>query len=147
MNEFSEMASFRDDEMPMGRDPVRALLLDDDRDDVMIIQTLTARSKQIELQVRATRSIVDARMALAETRFDILFVDYWLGAETSIAFIHEVTQTENIPCILMTGLDTPEIRRCAFRAGVAGFLAKDDISIQAIDGVTLTALRQGGRMG
>jgi hypothetical protein len=38
------------------------------------------------------------------------------------------------------------VRRVAFRAGVAGFLAKDELSIQAIESVTLTVLRGTGKM-
>jgi len=146
MSDFIDMRSFREAEMPPGRDPVQALLLDDDSDDTFIMRSLTAKSKQIDISLRASRSVEDARTALAERRFDILFVDYWLGTETSIAFIHDLTQVSDTPCILVTTLDTPEIRRCAFRAGVAGFLSKDDLSIQAIESVILTVLHRSGRI-
>ena len=133
-------------ELPRARDPVRALLIDDDNADISIMRLLSARSKQMDFFLKSCKSTPDARDALAASRFDILYVDYWLGEETSISFIHDVTQEYDVPCILVTGLDTPDIRRLAFRAGVAGFLAKDELSIQAIEAVTLTVLRPRGRM-
>jgi len=67
-------------------------------------------------------------------------VDYWLGLETSIPFIHGFAQKTQTPCILLTSLDEPDIRRIAFRAGVEGFLSKQEISTQAIESVTLAVL-------
>jgi DNA-binding NarL/FixJ family response regulator len=146
MSDLDQMLSFREEEMPPGRDAVRALVLDDDSVDVSIMRRLSLKSRQIELYLHACGSIADAQRALAKARFDILYVDYWLGEGTSIAFIHDVARRRQIPCILMTGSDTPEVRRVAFRAGVAGFLAKDELSIQAIESVTLTVLRGTGKM-
>ena len=126
--------------LPEARDGVRALLLDDDPLDVALIARLTPRSSQFAINLTSCRTVEEASAALSQQPFDILFVDYWLGLQTSIAFIHEQTQAQGAPCVLLTGLDVPDVRRCAFRAGVAGYLSKDDLSIQAIEGVMSAVL-------
>jgi len=125
---------------PVARDQVRALLIDDDAADAAIINRLASRSKQLDFKLRVCFSTDDARRLMAEQTFDVVFVDYWLGSHTSIAFISELTRTQATPCVLLTGLDEPDIRRIGFRAGVKAFLSKEEISAQAIECVTLAVL-------
>jgi DNA-binding NarL/FixJ family response regulator len=116
---------------------------DDDPEDTFLFWRLLSRSKQIDFTIKTCRGIEDAAELLAKHEFDVVYVDYWLGFDTSISFIPTATQHRWPPTILITGLDTPDIRRCAYRAGVAGFLSKDNLSIQAIESVTLAiVLRQ-----
>ena len=129
-----------EDYLPEARDGVRALLLDDDPLDAALIARLAPRSSQFAISLTSCRTVEEASAALSKQAFDILFVDYWLGLDTSIAFIHEQAQSDGAPCVLLTGLDVPDVRRCAFRAGVAGYLSKDELSIQAIEGVMSAVL-------
>ena len=129
-----------------GREKVRALLLDDDDVDIAMFSRLSDRSRHIEFDLVACRTIPEARAELEKRRFDVVFVDYWLGMETSIAFVHEFARAHDVPAILLTGLDEPEIRRVAFRAGVEAFLAKDELSTQALESVTLAVLRHHAKL-
>lgn len=124
------------------REDVRALLIDDDKADTQLIERLSRRSKQLNISVTSVCSVEDAPAVLAEQPFDIVFVDYWLGSGTSIGFICDLSRTSDLPCVLMTTLDEPDIRRIAFRAGADAFLSKDAISAQAIESVTLAVLRR-----
>jgi CheY-like chemotaxis protein len=126
--------------MPPERDKVRALLIDDDPVDASLISRLTAKSRQLDISLTTCRSVSEATSVLARQQFDVLYVDYWMGSQTSIHFIHALNQTQKTPCVLLTGLDEPDIRRIAFRAGVKAFLSKDELSTQAIEGVTLAVL-------
>jgi DNA-binding NarL/FixJ family response regulator len=130
---------------PAARETVRALLIDDDAADAAIISRLAAKSKQLDFKLRVCFTTDDALRAMAEHSFDVVFVDYWLGAQTSIAFISEFARANAAPCVLLTGLDEPDIRRIGFRAGVKGFLSKEEISAQAIECVTLAVLEGRAR--
>jgi DNA-binding NarL/FixJ family response regulator len=123
------------------RERVNALLIDRDVADAAIIHRLAAKSKHIDFYLKSCPSIDDARQILSEQSFDIVYVDYWMGDETSLAFIHDFSTMNDVPLVLLTALDEPDISRIAFRAGARGFLSKEEISTQAIEGVTLTALR------
>jgi two-component system OmpR family response regulator len=124
------------------RERIRALLIDDDAADTSLIERLSTRSKQLDIAVTSCRSTDEARSALSRETFDVIYVDYWMGADTSIGFIRDFSQTSDVPCVMLTTLDEPDIRRVAFRAGAEAFLSKNDISTQAIEGVTLTVLHQ-----
>ena len=127
---------------PVERDKVRGLLIDDDAADAANIRQLAAKSKQLDFRPKVCFTIDDARRILSEQTFDVVYIDYWLGWETSVAFISEFTKRHHAPCVMLTGLDEPDTRRVAFRAGVNAFLAKDEISTQAIEGVTLAVMTQ-----
>jgi len=135
----SEWSNFEANFPPV-RERIRALLIDDDQDDVSMIDKLSRKSKQLDISLTICRSVDDALTALAARKFDIVYVDYWLGLETSIPFIHGFAHKNQTPCVLLTTLDEPDIRRIAFRAGVEGFLSKEEISTQAIESVTLAVL-------
>lgn len=126
---------------PMLREKVKALLIDDDATDAAIIGRLAAKSKQLDFTLRVCLSTEEAERVVFDQSFDVIYVDYWLGLQTSIAFISELAKSQKAPCVLLTGLDEPDIRRIAFRAGVKAFLSKEEISTQAIEGVTLAVLR------
>ena len=125
---------------PIAREIVRVLLIEDDAADAAIINRLSARSKQLDFRIKACFSTDEALRLVKEHKFDVVFVDYWLGSQTSIGFISSFAKAHEVPCVLLTGLDEPDIRRVAFRAGVKAFLSKEEISAQAIEGVTLAVL-------
>jgi CheY-like chemotaxis protein len=125
---------------PKGREKIRALLVDDDAVDCLLISRLAARSKHLEFDLTVCRNLEEAH-SLASQRFDVAYIDYWMGSETSIHFIHTFARMHDVPCILLTSLDEPDIRRVAFRAGAEAFLSKAGISIQALESVTLAVLR------
>ncbi len=124
------------------RETIRALIVDDDTEDAFLFTKLLTKSKQMDFLVTSCRSVEEAARLITSEKFDIIYVDYWLGLETSIGFIVDAGLKQLPPLILITGLDTPDIRRCAYRAGAAAFLSKDNLSIQAIEGVTLAVLER-----
>jgi len=123
------------------REKVRALLIDDDPVDASMISRLAAKSRQLDISLTTCHSVAEAASLLEDQQFDVLYVDYWMGWQTSIHFIHFLSKAQNAPSVLLTGLDEPDIRRIAFRAGVKAFLSKDELSTQAIEGVTLAILQ------
>ncbi|MDR3475066.1 MAG: response regulator [Devosia sp.] len=131
---------FSDHALPRARDIVKVLLVDDDPVDVALVKQASLGGNQMDLFYVACATIPVAMTALAHETFDVAMVDYWLGHETSIALIQDVRREFGLPCILLTGLDTPDIRRIGFRAGAAGFLAKDGLFVQAIESAVLSAL-------
>jgi DNA-binding NarL/FixJ family response regulator len=128
------------------RDKVRALLLDFDPFDRQAVFAAASRCHQLDIAVTPCSSVETARTALESASFDIIFVEYWLGMDTSIPFIHEIAGRCLALCVVVTNLNEPDIRRLAFRAGAQGFLAKDALSPQAIESVTLTVLRANDRI-
>jgi DNA-binding NarL/FixJ family response regulator len=123
------------------REKIHALLIDADSHDSLTLCRVATRSKQLEICITPCRSLDEANALLAQRRFDVIYLEYWLGAETTIAFIHAMAALEGAPCVVLTDLDEPDIRRLAFRAGAHAFLSKDSLSAQALESVTLAVLR------
>ena len=122
------------------KEHIDALLVDGDAIDCMSLAHIAARSQHLDIGVTPCLSLADAGAALAGRRYDVIYLEYWLDGETTVAFIHETTLA-GTPCIVLTDLNEPDIRRIAFRAGAHAFLAKDSLGPQALDGVTLAVLR------
>jgi len=127
---------------PPTKEKIEALAIDCDPLDSLSLSRIAAQSKQLEIAVTACRSVEDASALLAERRFDVIYLEYWLGSETTLAFISELAAFPAAPCIVVTDLDEPDIRRLAFRAGARAFLSKDSLNPQALEGVTLAVLRE-----
>jgi len=123
------------------RETVRALLIDSDPADAVDILGHASRSRQLAFEVVVCRSVVAAEAELQSAQFDVVYLEYWLGSETSIAFIHALASLRGAPCVVLTHLDEPDIRRVAFRAGAEGFLSKDSLNTQGLESVTLAVLR------
>jgi CheY-like chemotaxis protein len=124
------------------KDALRALCVDDDAEDVFVFSQLLAKSKQIDFTVTSCSGLTEAARLLERDHYGIVYIDYWLGVETSIGFIMGAGLRRWPPVVLVTGLDTPDIRRCAYRAGASAYLAKDNLSVQAVEGVTLAVLER-----
>ena len=127
------------------REKIRALLIEIDALARDTMDAIARRSKQLDIDVTSCRSLEEAQAALKQVHFDVIYLDYWLGSETSVSFIHALDAQHGPPCVVLTDLDEPDIRRIAFRAGAQAFLSKESLNSQALEGVTLAVLR--GRIG
>jgi DNA-binding NarL/FixJ family response regulator len=123
------------------REKIHALVIDADAIDCLALEEIAARSKQLEISITACRSLDEAETLVSQQRFDVVYLEYWLGSQTTIAFIHEMAAHDRSPCIVLTDLDEPDIRRLAFRAGAHAFLSKNSLCPQALESVTLAVLR------
>jgi DNA-binding NarL/FixJ family response regulator len=133
--------SAAEDFSPPNREKICALLVDGDPLDRLASMGVAAKSKQLDIVVTPCPSLDEADSLLSNRRFDVVFLEYWLGSQTSIAFIHALAARQGVPSIVLTSLDEPDIRRLAFRAGAHAFLSKDSLSSQALESVVLAVLR------
>jgi len=76
-----------------------------------------------------------------DRHLDVIYLEYWLGEETTVPFIHEIAAMRGAPCVVLTKFDEPDIRRITFRAGAQAFLSKTSLGPQALESVTLAVLR------
>ncbi|MCC0004120.1 MAG: response regulator [Methylobacteriaceae bacterium] len=116
------------------------LLVDDDVEDAELVRRAATGGNQMDLSIVHCTSSADALDILRRQKFDLVMIDYWLGFETSVQLIKTIHDEYALPIVLLTGFDTPDVRRCGFRAGIAGFLAKDSLSVHGIESAVLGAL-------
>ncbi len=67
--------------------------------------------------------------AIEEAVFDACLVDYHLGERTGLDFLRDSrVQARDVPIIMLTGEDSPELDREAMRAGAADYLPKSELT-------------------
>lgn len=69
---------------------VRALLVEDDEDDVVIAREFLSHIETFDFAVDWVSSISKARSRVLEDDYDIFLIDYHLGGENGLDFVHFV---------------------------------------------------------
>ena len=112
--------------------PERSLscvILDDDRIDA---EYLAYQLKQIEnykFDIVSAKSIEEARRVTQSRVFDLYLIDFWMGHETSIAFINELASQRNHKSIvLLSSLEEDRFQEMGLRAGAVQFLSKSELT-------------------
>jgi len=128
--------------------PVSILLLEPMAADAAAVAAALADIAGYDVTLVRADGLHAALGFLAEGRFDLVLCNFWLGEETSVPFIAEAR--EGPPIVLYSDLDNEDIPLIGRRAGAAGFLARADLTPEALGAVLATLLgnapgREAGR--
>ncbi len=106
----------------------RILIIEDDEDDFFITKTLLRRARSLTADVTWKRSFEEGIEAMVEQPFDVVLVDYRLGAHTGLDVL-DVAHDAGIqtPIILLTGQGDLEVDIRAMERGAADYLVKGSI--------------------
>ena len=106
----------------------RILIIEDDEDDFFITKTLLRRARSLTADVTWKRSFDEGIEALVEEPFDVVLVDYRLGAHTGLDVL-DVAHDAGVqaPIILLTGQGDLEVDIRAMERGAADYLVKGSI--------------------
>jgi diguanylate cyclase (GGDEF)-like protein/PAS domain S-box-containing protein len=108
---------------------IRALLVDDQEDDFVLTRELIAdiEDQLLDLQWEATYDAALER--LLREQFDILLIDYRLGARTGIELLREAQSRGcRAPAILLTGHGSLAVERDALQAGITTYIPKSSVT-------------------
>jgi len=115
-------------------DEISILLIDDDKDEYIIISSLLDRIKDMEYRLEW---IPDYQHALAEmirNRFDIYLIDYRLGSDNGLELMREARLKGCYgPKILLTGQGDREIDIAAMKAGASDYMLKNQLHAQLLE--------------
>ena len=112
--------------------PLRVLVIDDDEIDYLLTKRYLTQAK-IAANVSWANTYHDAIATLATQQFDLLIVDYDLGAYRGTEVVMRARREGNlVPTIMLTGHDGSEVDREALRVGVTDFLVKSSIDAAAL---------------
>ncbi len=122
---------------------VKVLLLDDDIIDARTVQHFLGRIEGFVFDMRHVQTVDEAMRAARQEEFDVFLADYWLGAESSVAFIRDVgTRPDAPPIIVFSQLDHSDIQEIGLRAGASAFISKDLLNPELL-GSTLRSVLHG----
>lgn len=113
---------------------VRVLLVEDDRDDYVLVQNLLAEIAPSRYVLAWEQSYDAALKMLANGAHNVCLLDYCLGARTGLDLLHEAVQKGcKAPIILLTGQGAYELDLEAMRSGAADYLVKSQINAPLLD--------------
>lgn len=118
----------------LSNSPQKILVIDDDEDDFFITSDYIRRIKDSEFQIDWCYRYPDALDHIRNKRYDLYFIDYYLGPKTGLQLIKEAAGL-NIeePMILLTGKGNQSIDHESMQAGAMDYLVKSDLNEEKIE--------------
>jgi signal transduction histidine kinase len=113
---------------------VRVLLVEDDKDDALLIRDWLAESETARFTLEWVTTYEAALESLARGQHDVYLVDYRLGPHSGVEFVRTaIAQGCSAPMILLTGVDSRTVDLEAMDAGAADYLAKAQLSGELLE--------------
>jgi signal transduction histidine kinase len=106
-------------------DPIRVLLVDDDRDDFILTRDILQDIPGRHYTLDWTSGYAESLEAICRGDHDVYLIDYRLGERDGLSLWREALDRNCTgPMILLTGVGEMELDLAAMQAGAAGYLEK-----------------------
>jgi signal transduction histidine kinase/ActR/RegA family two-component response regulator len=113
---------------------VRVLVLDDNEDDFAFVKILLSKSASYSYELTWAPTEAAALDAVKNGRFDVGLFDYKLGGTTGLEILRALqAQHCEMPVILLTGSENPEVDHAALDAGAADYLCKGSLDTTRLE--------------
>lgn len=118
----------------MVRKEIRILMIDDDKDDFMIVRDIIKDVVHHKYTIDWRPSYEEGLKSIAEKNHDVYLIDYRLGAKTGLDLVKRAIEIGcEAPLIILTGENNFEIDNQAMIAGAADYIVKAEISGQMLE--------------
>lgn len=122
---------------------IHVLVVEDHEDDFRYLTFLLNRNGAGAYELHWASSYAAGVKAVREGAFDVALFDYRLGGGTGIDLLREAqTCGCEMPIILLTGHDNPEVDQEASQAGAADYLCKTGLNSTELERAIRYAMRQ-----
>ncbi len=119
---------------PMGKQPVRILLIDDDEDDYVMIRKLISEGFLKDCNFRWIASYDDGLEAIGSNEYDVCLLDYRLGRQDGLDLLRELSgSARRVPIIFLTGHGSYSVDLEAMKAGAADYLVKGQFDADLLE--------------
>ncbi|MDO8540319.1 MAG: PAS domain-containing protein [Opitutaceae bacterium] len=117
-----------------GTKVVRVLVLDDNEDDFAFVKVLLSKGLTATYDIEWAPTEDAALAAVNRGGFDVGLFDYKLGGTTGLEILRTLhSQQCEMPIILLTGSENPEIDQAALDAGAADYLCKGSLDTTRLE--------------
>jgi diguanylate cyclase (GGDEF)-like protein/PAS domain S-box-containing protein len=121
--------------------PIRVLLVEDDENDYLLTRRLLSRAEGSVFELQWISDYAAALEALRGAEFDVVLMDYRLGARDGLELLREAAAAGcETPMILLTGKGSYQLDVEAMKAGAADFLVKDQLNAALLERVIRYAI-------
>lgn len=127
--------------------PIRVLIVEDREEDFLYFSFLLQRNASATYVVEWASNFQAGLAAVSRREHDVALLDYQLGSRTGLDLLRETVNSGNdMPVILLTGHDSPEIDREALQGGAADYLCKVGLSATQLERSIRYSLRQAAML-
>ncbi|HKB91361.1 MAG TPA: response regulator [Opitutaceae bacterium] len=113
---------------------IRVLVVEDREDDYIYLKHLLRKAVFSNYELEWVMNYEQGLAALEQRRHDVGLFDYQLGGATGLDLLREaLARKYEIPIILLTGNESPEVDRDAANAGASDYLCKDGLSTTQLE--------------
>jgi PAS domain S-box-containing protein len=113
---------------------VRILIIDDDKDDFLIISDFIKHIPENKFQIDWCYNYKEAVEHIKSKTHNIYFVDYRLGAKTGLDLLKEAMEMQaQEPIILLTGKGNHAIDIKAMQTGATDYLIKSELNTEKLE--------------
>jgi signal transduction histidine kinase len=114
--------------------PTRVLLIEDDEDDYRLVKDLLAETGRESYTIDWESSYDRGLDALCGDHYDVLLLDYRLGARTGLELLRDAAEKGcAAPVIFLTGQGDYDVDVEAMKGGAVDFLVKAEISARLLE--------------
>lgn len=113
---------------------IRVLLVEDDEDDYFLARDVIESIDRARYEIVWCDTFDKARDAITAQSFDVALIDYRIGGKTGIQFVKTAKADGlDVPMILLTGIQDPQIEIAASEAGASDYLNKDELAPAVVE--------------
>ncbi len=114
--------------------PIKILIIDDDEEDFFLTSQYIKKIRGKEFVIDWCYRYKEALESIVESRYDIYFIDYYLGAKTGLELMKEAfEQNCDQPLILLTGMGNQKIDLEAMQVGAYDYLVKLELNTEKLE--------------
>lgn len=110
------------------KNKLKILLIEDDEDDYFFITHLAKKNDYLNLSITWAKSVEEGHNLTLNENFDVIMVDYYLGAKTAIDFLNLYKKKVKAPVIVLTGLNNREKDIEVMSHGADDYLPKETLN-------------------
>ena len=122
------------------------LVVDDDR---LILNTMKNQFSGWDFEVYTADSPAPAKEILAKVTPEVVLLDLLLtqddGSQEILDYLKSQERLVNVPVIVITNLDKPELKQMMLQQGVKEFIPKGSMSLDDLRAKVMGYLEPGGK--
>ncbi len=112
----------------------KVLLVEDDKEDVLLISDLRPQMKMTRITLQWQDSYETGLEAILTSSFDACLLDFHLGDRNGLEFLREAIENGcETPIIFLTGVGGSHLDQQAMLSGAADYLPKEELSASSLE--------------
>lgn len=120
----------------------KILHVEDDPEDAKLVGRMLSRVESCSLDVTWVRSLPEALSAAEDVQYDVVLIDFFLGAKTAIDLIGDLPNSfKRCAIVVLTGSDDSIVDELSFNIGVDFYLSKERLEYPVLERAVRYAIR------